>query len=500
MALRQSLLALGAMSLAVACFTVPASGGGPGSGRDRDDDDRTARIIERAERDAARVAERADEQAARFAEERTRIAERAIEEPDKAAEDLAKLETDIREEEAKIAEDAAKIEEDRAEDLRKEQEDLLKDLEDAERDDAKLASGDRDGASDVAASARFHDLAAAESAEHDESGFPVRRGEVAAIGPSDQLVARAEGAGFRTIERRALPQLGTELVRFQGPAGLSAIAARDSFRSLDEAAVVDVVHYYGLNTAGASPPRPTKASMPAPRKGPKLVVGVIDTAIARHASLGGVRVIPWDKGNTREAPAGHGTAVASLVASQGSGVIYSANIFRGPASRPFTSADVIAEALEWMLGQDVQTINMSLAGPRSAILDRLVRQALSRGRSIVAAAGNDGPVAPPSYPAAVPGVIAVTAVDRNLSIYRYANRGRYIAVAAQGVDVVAALHSNRFALYSGTSFAAPVISGWIARCRARGGSATSCRDKLQEAARDLGDKGFDEIFGFGYVG
>jgi hypothetical protein len=83
-------------------------------------------------------------------------------------------------------------------------------------------------------------------------------------------------------------------------------------------------------------------------------------------------------------------------------------------------------------------INMSLAGPRNAILDRLIRDAVASGRTIVAAAGNGGPTAPPAYPAAVPGVIAVTAVDKNRQVYRLAQRGRHIAVSAYGVDVLAA--------------------------------------------------------------
>ena len=57
---------------------------------------------------------------------------------------------------------------------------------------------------------------------------------------------------------------------------------------------------------------------------------------------------------------------------------------------------------------------------------------------IVAAAGNGGPTAPPAYPAALRPVVAVTAVDSKDHIYRYANQGRYIMVAAPGVDEPAA--------------------------------------------------------------
>lgn len=228
-------------------------------------------------------------------------------------------------------------------------------------------------------------------------------------------------------------------------------------------------------------------------------MGVIDTAIARHPSLASARILPWQAGLQSGAPTAHGTAVASLIAGEGRATIYSANIFRGTPARPFTSADVIAEALEWTLGQHVQTINMSLAGPRNAILDRLIRDAVARGFSVVAAAGNGGPTAPPAYPAAVPGVIAVTAVDKDLCVYRYANRGRYITVAAQGVDVIAANAPGGFARFTGTSFATPHVAGWLARCRAGGVSAGACNDRLRRTARDLGEAGHDEVYGFGVI-
>jgi subtilisin family serine protease len=188
-----------------------------------------------------------------------------------------------------------------------------------------------------------------------------------------------------------------------------------------------------------------------------------------------------------------------LLAGEGSSTIYSANIFRGPANRPYTSADVIAQALEWMIARNVTTVNMSLAGPRNAVLDRLIQGALGKGYQVVAAAGNGGPTAPPAYPAAVPGVVAVTAVDREMHIYRYANRGRYIVVAARGVDVVAARSAGGVASFNGTSFATPHVAGWVARCRAEGASAVSCRDRLRNSARDLGPAGFDEVYGHGFI-
>jgi subtilisin family serine protease len=231
----------------------------------------------------------------------------------------------------------------------------------------------------------------------------------------------------------------------------------------------------------------------------RLTIGMIDTSVARHPSLSGIEIVQWPAGDLASAPMEHGTAVASILAKEGGNRIYAANIFRGPSSRPFTSADVIAQALEWMIEHNVPIVNMSLAGPRNAILDRLVRDAVAQGHQVVAAAGNGGPTAPPAYPAAVPGVIAVTAVDKNLRIYRYANHGRYISVAAKGVAVVAARSAGGFAEFNGTSFATPHVTAWMARCRAGGTSALACGERMRQVARDLGTRGFDEVYGHGFI-
>jgi subtilisin family serine protease len=78
---------------------------------------------------------------------------------------------------------------------------------------------------------------------------------------------------------------------------------------------------------------------------------------------------------------------------------------------------------------------------------------------MVAAAGNDGPASPPLYPAADAHVIAVTATDADDRLYTIANRGRYIAVAAPGVDVLEPAPDEGLQLISGTSVAAAHVSG-----------------------------------------
>lgn len=471
-----------ALTTALGVLSAP----GLPSARERDPDT-ASRAQERMDRDLSRTAQRSEEMATRYAEERARITERAIREPDKAASDLAKLDADYAREQQKVSEDVAKI-----------SEDFAKKTEDGSREATELAERS-DDPSAAGSSQMIRDLGESEGAEHDEHGFPVRRGELVGIDLRPTTLEVAQTRGFRVIERQHLEALGRDVIRISVPAGMTALDGRKALHEIDPEAVVDLVHYYGLNLTAGGHGRRIKGGAPLPHAAGSLSVGVIDTAIQRHPALGNARLVPWQDGNQPGAPVAHGTAVASLIAGEGDATIYSANIFRGPANRPFTSADVIAQALEWTLAQGAPTINMSLAGPRNAILDRLIRDALAGGRTIVAAAGNGGPTAPPAYPAAVPGVVAVTAVDKDLRIYRYANRGRYITVAAHGVDVVAANAPGGYARFTGTSFATPHVTGWLARCRSAGKSASTCNDQLRRSAHDLGGTGFDEIYGYGVI-
>ena len=468
--------------------TSAAGAGGPGS-----DSSGGSGAQERLDRDLQRAAERAAETDVRFAEERAKIEERAVREPAKAAEDLAKLEEDRTRDVQRAAEDAAKAQEDFAESL----------TDNSGSGSSNSGSGSSgSGSSDDGSSGsseQIRDLGASEGAEHDGDGYAVRRGELVGIDLTSRTLASATARGFRMIDRSRLESLGRDVVRLAAPRGMSSVDARRELLAIDPKATVDLVHYYGLNLAAGSRAKPVRNFRPRIEGTGPITVGMIDTAITRHDAIAASRVLSWQAGVQRGAPVAHGTAVASLIVPHGRATIYSANIFRGPAGRPFTSADVIAQALDWMLASHVPVINMSLAGPRNAILDRLVADALARGQTIVAAAGNGGPTAPPAYPAAVPGVVAVTAVDGALRIYRYANRGRYITVAAKGVDVVAANSAGGFAAFTGTSFATPHIAGWLARCRSSGATTNQCITRLRQSARDIGTKGFDEVYGFGFV-
>jgi subtilisin family serine protease len=125
---------------------------------------------------------------------------------------------------------------------------------------------------------------------------------------------------------------------------------------------------------------------------------------------------------------------------------------------------------------------------------------LGQGHILVAAAGNGGPGAPPVYPAAYPGVIAVTALDGRLKPFRRANRGDYVQFAAPGVDLVVADTRGRQNRQSGTSLAAPFVTAFLAAEAEQGtDGSTTPLDALRAKARDLGMPGRDPVFGWGLV-
>jgi subtilase family protein len=81
-----------------------------------------------------------------------------------------------------------------------------------------------------------------------------------------------------------------------------------------------------------------------------------------------------------------------------------------------------------------------------------------RGIRVVASVGNDGPAAPPQYPASFAGVIAVTAVDARGRALPEAGKATHLDFAAPGADMAAALPGQGYARVRGTSFAAPLAA------------------------------------------
>jgi subtilisin family serine protease len=145
---------------------------------------------------------------------------------------------------------------------------------------------------------------------------------------------------------------------------------------------------------------------------------------------------------------------------------------------------------------------VSVSGPPNPVIAKVIEAISRRGVVVVAAAGNDGPAAPPVFPGAYPQVVAVTAVDAQRRPYRYANRGAYVMFAAQGVDVRVPSSDGAAQTVSGTSFAAPLVAVEMARHlpEPTPPAAQKALQAVTAAAIDLGAPGRDPVFGYGLVG
>jgi subtilisin family serine protease len=161
----------------------------------------------------------------------------------------------------------------------------------------------------------------------------------------------------------------------------------------------------------------------------------------------------------------------------------------------------IYKGLQWAADNGARIVNMSFAGPADPTLQRMLAAAYDKGMVLVAAAGNAGPQSEPLYPAADPNVIAVTATDGNDQLFKMANRGRYIAVAAPGVDILGLAPGDAYEVTTGTSIAAAHVSGLAALLLERKPSLTpsEIRSVLMITARPLGPTRPDSDFGAGLV-
>lgn len=241
-------------------------------------------------------------------------------------------------------------------------------------------------------------------------------------------------------------------------------------------------------------------------------IGMVDTAVnGNTAALNGRRLTVQtlaDDGLTSASI--HGTAVATLlIGSPTSGFpgllpdaeLFAVDAFIGTGDYLRTNALLLVRSLDWLLAQKVAVVNISLTGPANLLLQTAVKRIVGNNVALIAAAGNNGPGAPPAYPAAYPEAIAVTAVDQWLRPYRLANRGDYLNLAAPGVRIWTPNPNGDGQYRDGTSFAAPYVTAAAALLRARKPDLSSALilTELRGNARDLGAPGKDPVFGWGLL-
>jgi hypothetical protein len=297
--------------------------------------------------------------------------------------------------------------------------------------------------------------------ENDGNGLPVRRGIVAVLNPDPMGLQAALRAGFRIAADQPDPNLGLRVVSLAVPNRMSAKAGLKLLQKAAPQLQADFDHLF--EPAGESLAPIAGALAAAQGAGSGRAIGMIDGGVASHPSLAG-KSIEQNGFAGAPQPTGHGTAVASLlVGSQGpfrgaatGAHLLVADVYGG--NRAAGSATSIVRALGWLSGHHPQVINISLVGPPNKLVQRAIQIVQSRGIEVVAAVGNDGPAAPPQYPASYPGVIAVTAVDASGRALPEAGKATHLDFAAPGADMAAAVPGQGYTRVRGTSFAAPLAA------------------------------------------
>ncbi|MDP3801398.1 S8 family serine peptidase [Brevundimonas sp.] len=345
--------------------------------------------------------------------------------------------------------------------------------------------------------------------EADPRGWPVVRNEVVAIDLTPEARRLALAAGFTVAREERLAALDMSATVLVPPRGLSLSRALERLRELDPGGGYEFNHVHAPAGAldDAGPPPPASSPPPVAPQGEGGRMGLIDTGVdARHPAVAGARIIQRGfSGEARAAP--HGTAVASLMIGRSGafsgaapgGELYAADVYGG--ARAGGSSTGLVQALAWMAENRVPVVNVSLVGPRNAVVEAAVRRATARGMLIVAAVGNDGPAAPPLYPAAYPDVVGVTAVNGRGRVLPEAGRGPQVDFAAPGADMAAAGPGQGYVSVRGSSFASPLVAGLLARRlhRPDRGDAEAAIAAVARAADDAGARGPDPVYGRGLV-
>ncbi|HLO76038.1 MAG TPA: S8 family peptidase [Magnetospirillum sp.] len=303
-----------------------------------------------------------------------------------------------------------------------------------------------------------------------------------------------------------------------GPADFAAEAARNY-----ELAQVGAL---GANVAG--------------KTGAGVKVGIVDTGIdLQHQDFTGAidpnstDIVSGVKANVDD-QAGHGTAVAGIIGARADGydargvapgsTLLAVRAESGcDAGCTFTHAD-LARATDYAVANGAKVLNFSLGGSgidpvwQTSLTNALTPGVLADGvtadpakeRVIVAAAGNTGgntPIDPANWLAGSGGQgrgIAVGAVDATGAIASFSNRAGTAKdhfLVASGVNVVSSKNNGGTATFSGTSFAAPAVSGAAAAVWGASPYLTGQQvvDILLNSATDLGDAGVDEVYGHGLL-
>lgn len=364
--------------------------------------------------------------------------------------------------------------------------------------------------------------------------------DVLAVNASAQTIQRAKALGFKTRPSTKFANINIAVTALIPPDGMGPIEAQELLNHTMPQSSFEYNKKYRIYRTASGSESPQSGTRAAALHAPGTAsdcsgdhcfgrniigwkpemrscvngvrIGIIDTSVdVTHPAFANKKLEVHHFGSDG-APAGpdwHGTGVAALLAGDASsgtpGMIPDANFFVADIfhadtdHEPASDTMSMLRAFDWLDAKGVKIVNMSLSGPADDLIHKAIEKLSAKGVLFVAAAGNEGPNAGPSYPAAYEQVIAVTAVTKDLQSYRYANRGSYIDVAAPGVAIWTALPGSKEGYHSGTSFATPYVTASLAAVYPKLAVKTQAEALKLIQYKDLGEPGRDPIYGQGLL-
>ena len=244
-------------------------------------------------------------------------------------------------------------------------------------------------------------------------------------------------------------------------------------------------------------------------KGRGIVIGLVDTPVdTSHPSLRGANIEQHMIVDPKTvASKVHGTSLAGVLVSKNPQIgiapeakLLSVGAFSSKPGHPKalrgTSANIVS-AIAYCIERKVDVLNLSFTGSRDKFVEDIVRSAIRKNITVVAAGGNRGRIGSTIYPAVIEGVVGVTAVDRQQRLFRHADQGRFIDIAAPGVGILTLAPNGKYQISTGTSMAAAHLSGIMALLKSYRHNYSA--EQLRNTAYDLGLRGRDDAFGYGLV-
>ena len=231
-------------------------------------------------------------------------------------------------------------------------------------------------------------------------------------------------------------------------------------------------------------------------------IDVVDQSIRNLGDDRQYDPVPFDE-------QGHGTLVGGVIAATPNnrkgiaGLAYDARlrIVRAFDATGNAEEDDIATAIVYLAQQGVDVINMSFGdGVDSPLMRDAVRYANARGCVLVASVGNTGTISR-QFPAGYDEVIAVASTNDENRRSPFSSSGPLVALSAPGQGIVTTSVGSRYRSVNGTSFSAPYVAATVAMMRERFPAMpiSNIRATLQQRSMDLGQPGWDDLFGAGLL-